>query len=307
MAAEDIYNVFLLMENDVCCVARYVVHQLDFATDEEASDYLRSHVESDFAASIEFPLSRSFTRSEYYAQIRIGWGMSVYEDLLAALGASEAPLCVTTLVLDGQIKVNYSAVHGDPDIYLNPTVIGDAKMDDWLLKYTNERGIDLPRLIHDDYFVAIKLTFQSRLFVSAMKLLMSCLDSISYIEYGDDGSVTFSKWLDEYADLSGLGVTSAELWEMRNGLLHMTNLHSRQVRKQNVRRISFQIGGTASEVDEIFYFVFQDLINVYADALGRWLESYNVNREKFAKFVERYDETISDSRFMSRPNGDVVA
>jgi hypothetical protein len=76
----------------------------------------------------------------------------------------------------------------------------------------------------------------------------------------------------------------------------MTNLHSRQVRDQKIRRISFRIGGQRGEADGIYYFVFSDLINVYGKAIGRWLESYNSDRQKLAKFVERYDETISDSR-----------
>ncbi len=39
----------------------------------------------------------------------------------------------------------------------------------------------------------------------------------------------FSKWLAAYADLTPLGVTAKELWEFRNGLLHMINLSSRAV------------------------------------------------------------------------------
>lgn len=128
-----------------------------------------------------------------------------------------------------------------------------------------------------------------------MKLLLSCLDSISYIEYGDKGT-PFVRWLDDFADLSRLRVTSVELWELRNGLLHMTNLHSRRVRNQSIRRISFRVGGQPGESDGIFYFVFSDLIDAYGKAIGRWLESYNADRAKFAKFVERYDQTISDSR-----------
>jgi hypothetical protein len=174
-------------------------------------------------------------------------------------------------------------------------------MDDWLLKYVDGNQIDLSQLIHDDYFKAIKLTFNAGLYVSAMKLLLSCVDSISYIEYGDERG-SFVRWLREYGDLSPLGITEEELWELRNGLLHMTNLHSRQVRSQRIRRVSFRVGGHAEQVDDIYYFPFPDLLNAYAQALGRWLKSYNDHREKFVKFVERYDETVSDSRFAIAPS-----
>lgn len=301
---EDIYNIYLVMEDDVCRMARYVVHSLVVETDDEAVAFLTERVESDLAAAVAFPLSREFTRQEYYSRIRLGEGMALYEELFAALDASPSPLCVTTLVVDGQVRVNHSSHHDDPNIYLNPKVMGDTRMDDWLLKYTKGSSIDLSLLIHDDYFVAIKLTYNARLYVSAMKLLMSSLDSISYIEFGDSRSPSFTAWLDAYADLSRLGVTAEELWELRNGLLHMTNLHSRRVRNQKVRRISFRVGGSPELVDDIFYFVFSDLIDAYAKALGRWLESYNVDREKFVKFVERYDETISDSRLAITPAAD---
>lgn len=64
---------------------------------------------------------------------------------------------------------------------------------------------------------SLKLTFNAGLYVSALKLLVSCIDSLAYIEYGDDrNSTPFIKWLDTYADLTPLGITSTELWELRN-------------------------------------------------------------------------------------------
>jgi hypothetical protein len=163
-----------------------------------------------------------------------------------------------------------------------------------------ERGIELSQLIHDDYFLAIKLIFNAGLYVSAMKLLVSCIDSLAYIEYGNDRKcVPFIKWLDTYAELNPLGITAAELWELRNGILHMTNIHSAKVRDNKVRRISFRVGGPrdySKHEEDVYFFDFYGLIQIFAEAQGRWIESYNDDRDKFAKFVERYDETISDSR-----------
>jgi hypothetical protein len=133
-----------------------------------------------------------------------------------------------------------------------------------------------------------------------MKLFVSCVDSLAYIEYGDQQEKPFVRWLNEYANLSSLKITAEELWELRNGILHMTNINSKKVRQSKIRRISFRVGGPAgySEdgADGIFYFDFLGLIQEFAQALGRWIETYNHNREKFIKFIERYDETISDSR-----------
>ncbi len=180
-------------------------------------------------------------------------------------------------------------------------------MDDWLVKYTRDDAIDLPSLINDDYFLAIKLTFNAKLYVSAMKLLVSCIDSVAYIEYGDEaGSNVFTKWLNSYADLAPLGITAAELWELRNGLLHMTNLNSKKVLTNKERRISFRVGGDAgfsSNEVGVYYFDFSQLILAFSKALGKWIETYNFDREKFPKFVERYDQTISDSRLAISPHG----
>jgi hypothetical protein len=97
-------------------------------------------------------------------------------------------------------------------------------------------------------------------------------------------------------------VTPEELWELRNGVLHMTNLSSRQVTRKRVRRISIHIGSEGeTDSDGTYYFNFFALIQAFAAALQRWFASYNIEREKLAAFVERYDETISDSRFLWRP------
>lgn len=297
---EDIYNIFLIFESGSCQSVKYIIHQHIFDDDDAAVRFLREQVEEDFKLANSFPLGDSFTLSEYYSHIRAGHGLVLYDSLFIALNAGHTPLCVTTLVDNGKIKITDSSHHDDPNIYLTEKALEGRKMDDWLLKYTTEKGLDLPRLVHDDYFLAIKMTFNAKHYVSAMKLLLSCIDSISYIEYGDVRRTPFVDWLNTYADLTPLGITADELWEMRNGMLHMTNLHSRKVRNNQVRRISFRIGGTGgSEVDGIYYFQFHGLIQAYGAALGQWFDSYNKDHSKFVKFIERYDETISDSRFVS--------
>ncbi|AOO85193.1 hypothetical protein BHK69_31150 (plasmid) [Bosea vaviloviae] len=169
-------------------------------------------------------------------------------------------------------------------------------MDDWLTKYRKGSSLDLPQLIHDDYYEAIKLTYNAGKLVSSMKLLLSCIDSLAYVEYGDDGN-PFIAWLDMFADLPSLGITPQELWELRNGLVHMTNLSSKKVRTNKVRQISFRVGADGSYGrDGIYFFDFQKLIDVCSVAINGWIASYNAEPSKFAKFIERYDQTISDSR-----------
>jgi len=138
------------------------------------------------------------------------------------------------------------------------------------------------------------------------KLLMSLLDTVAFVDLGDSRN-NFVIWLQKYADLTPVGITAEELWEFRNGLLHMTNLHSRAVLAGKIARLIFFVGNITppSPPSGEKYFNLRDLIDAVAKALSTWFESYNNDRNKLAFFVSRYDLTISDSRmaFFSIENG----
>lgn len=299
--SERICNIFLFFKNDTCSSVGYKVHDHS-GNDEEGIEFLRGRIREDLTDAVMMNLAKPFTRAEYNAKCRLGEGHYLYDVIFAEVGATAAPLFVSTPVRNGELFFNYSSDPFALDINdISANLGASGVMDDWLVKYTDEKGINISQLIHDDYFLAIKLTFNAGLYVSAMKLLVSCIDSLAYIEYGDDrNSTPFIKWLDAYADLTPLGITSIELWELRNGILHMTNIHSKKVRDNRVRRTTFRVGDPPDyprkEADGVYDFDFYCLIQAFAKAQERWLETYNLDREKFAKFVERYDETISDSR-----------
>jgi len=293
---EDVYSIFLMLSGNLCSEMRYKVHSVDMST-SKALKFMRGRAPKDLRDSRVFKLAKPFTQAEYYSQCRVGTHMDLFEPLFKKLAAGPQPLMCVTMVQDGVIKVSASISLDDTNLYLRPEFLDGYKMDDWLAKYRKGSGIDIPQLINDDFYEAIRLTFNAGKLVSSMKLLLSCLDSLAYVEYGDDKQNPFVAWLDEYADIASLGITSAELWELRNGLLHMTNLNSKKVRTNKVRQISFRVGADGDfGRDGIYFFDFKKLIDVCAVAINRWIASYNVDRSKFAKFVERYDMTISDSR-----------
>ncbi len=257
---EDIYNVFLFFKNEICSSVGYRVHPHS-GSDEEGLAFLQQALSEDFERAIILELTKPFTLDEYHANARLGQGHALFDEMFVAMNASAAPLFISTPVVNGKISIDYSSEHSFIDINAANAKMGiEGIMDDWLVKYTDEKGIRLSELIHDDYFLAIKLTFNAGLAVSAMKLLVSCIDSLAYIEYGNK-SGCFVAWLDAYCDLKPLGITAEELWELRNGILHMTNLNSKKVAKNHVRRISFRIGGPPdyprNKADGIFYFDFQ--------------------------------------------------
>lgn len=298
--AERIYNIYIFYENDVCSTVGYTVHD-HYGSDDEGTDFLKARVYADLKVAVRLSLKKPFTRDEYNAWARLGESHYLIDEVFSTIGASMAPLFVSTPVKDGEIFFNHSNEHHEISDIRKIGISLDAQsvMSDWLIKYKNEGGINLSQLIHDDYFLAIKLTFNAKLYVSAMKLLASCIDSLAYIEYGDQQG-SFVEWLNTYADLAPLGITATELWEFRNGILHMTNVHSKKVRQNKVRRISLRVGGPSGypreDINGCYYFDFYGLIKTFAAAQAKWIDSYNHNRDKFAKFIERYDETISDSR-----------
>src|SRR5258708_24541244 len=175
----------------------------------------------------------------------------------------------------------------------------DGEIVDYLQKYTTERGFDGPQLLHDDHFKAIKVLVNAGHYVSAGKLLVSFIDTVAFIEFGDSQG-NFSRWLDTYVDLTRLGITSQELWEFRNGLLHMTSLDSRAVRNGKVARLIQYVGdvpesarpNTATQK----YFNLKNLIIAMATGLPRWFDTYNHQPDKRIDFVMRYDLTVSDAR-----------
>ena len=298
---EAIYNIYLYFDpDDRCDRVGYAAHDLE-EDDDLDRQLLQKNVKADLQRAIKVKLTKPFTRQEYNTSCRIGNERALYDEALVKAGAGQTPLVLVSPVVKGKVTYNYSSQIGDFDIGEAAAAAGEhGQMVDWFGKYFTESGLRFTDLIHDDYFAAIRLTYQKGLFVSSMKLLLSCIDSLSYVEYGDlRDPPSFVRWLKAYADLQPLGITPEELWELRNGLLHMTNLNSTNVRKNSVRRISFRVGQSGTVLPDsgsIYFFEFRALIDAVGQAIGQWANSYTVDREKINKFVERYDETVSDGR-----------
>ncbi len=163
-------------------------------------------------------------------------------------------------------------------------------MVDYLERYISDGQFDIPRLINDDYFLAIKELFNAGHFVSCAKLLMSFIDTIAYIDAGDilDGFIP------------SLGITAKELWEFRNSLLHMTNLNSRAVASGKTAPLILYVGNPTRPLPArpsgARYFSLMGLIEATALAVSKWIETYSHSSEKRVELVTRYDLTISDSR-----------
>ncbi len=116
---EDIYNMFLIFEDGICKSLKYITHRHTFDDDDAAVRFLRERVNDDFKLAKAFSLSNAFTLPEYYSHIRAGQSLFLYDSLFIAVNAGPTPLCVTTLVENGEIRITDSSYHGDPNIYLS--------------------------------------------------------------------------------------------------------------------------------------------------------------------------------------------
>jgi hypothetical protein len=198
--------------------------------------------------------------------------------------------------------VRIDAVSELPD---SPRTLGGINMDrfaipDYVVAYTSDEGFDLGRLLNDDYLRAVKLLVRERYFVSATKLLMSFIDTVAFLHEGDTQG-NFQRWLNTFVDLAKVDVTSDELWEFRNSLIHMTNVDSRKVITGKVRRLSFFVGampsGFSPQTYELKSFDLNRLIHAVIDGVEKWVANLNQETARFAELIERYDRVLSDVRY----------
>ena len=80
-------------------------------------------------------------------------------------------------------------------------------LEDYIVKYCDGQAYDFSKLLNDDFFQPVRILFNEKHFVSATKLLVIAIDSVSYVEYGDIPENAFIKWLNEYSDIKSLGIT----------------------------------------------------------------------------------------------------
>lgn len=277
--------------------------------DYEKISFLKSRVEFDYNESQRFKIPNKYLHDgasklpykRFIAMQRQGVHLDLFEEIFNHFDSPSDPLLIITPIIDGKPKydiiTDMAPLQGD-NIPKEMKSVG-IEMEDYLKKYTTDEGFDLPNLLNDDYFLSIKLLFNHGFYVSCCKLLLSFIDTVAFLAYGDKKSI-FIKWLDQYSDLKTIGFTSSELWELRNSLLHMTNLDSRKVITGKVKRLMFYVGTLPDDIPresgELKYFNLKDLIDHIPSALEKWTKHLNSNPKDLVALIERYDLIVSDDR-----------
>ena len=259
------------------------------------NEMLRERAETDFALPRRHTLSRRMSSGALYGTMRREpWALEQVGNIIA----SGVRYCITPVV------------NGQPRADQTLETLNGYAVDDYLAAFRTDNGfIDLISLIDGDFVEPIRCLFKAQLYVAAVKLTMSMVDTLGFIEFGPQKGV-FQQWLNTYADLSGLNVSAEELWELRNSLVHMTNLASRNVESGRVEGLTFVITGADVETPErlggIKVLHLTRLLSVtLPHAIGQWVRTYYGDTSKRNLFVHRYDTIVSESRikaFAARAN-----
>ena len=289
---EQIVNIFVFGDGTNVQAVGWRLYE-KAGTYDELVAFLQSKAQHDHRIAARKDLETPISWPEFRAMDRVN---PIPSALLGAGIISENVVYCVTSIVNGQVRVDDTVIAEE----------GGREVPDYLSLYLTEEGLDFPRLIHDDHFEAIHLLWNNHKYVSCMKLVFSAINTFGFIEYGPDGGNCFTKWLDEYCDLGPVGATSSELWELRNSLIHMTNLESRRVRSGETHRllprITHQDRDVVPFVDGMkVLHVARFVIDVLPRGIEKWLYSYNRHRAKFAEFVERYDTVVSEARLWHRP------
>ena len=296
---EKIFNFFIYFESGVAREIGVRFHKRS-GTDIEKTDFLRENVAADYERARRFDLPQAYTVNQWRAQLRIDGALSILDPILTKLNAPKRSYihCLTP-IKDGtpfwDQTIGPGAFRG-----AEVTDFGrEGQMSDYLVDYSEGSCFYLDRLIFDDFFSAINILLDNKHYVSASKLLMSCIDTLAFVEFGDVRN-NFTDWLDLYCDLKGVGVTAGELWEYRNAVLHMTSLDSRRVLRGDAARIAPYVAIRGSQPPQnegdAKPFNLLELIDATSAGIQRWGMSYNASPEKVVDFINRYDMTISDKR-----------
>ena len=286
---ERLINIFAYGDESHVHAIGWRVYERE-GTYDELIQFLRSKAVSDHRIAARSQLQESVERSDFDSMNRLD--ATVHTLISDGIMSENDIYCITHIFNDG---VRYDEI---------VDAIKASRVPDYLDIYLTEHGLDFPSLLNDDYFEAIQLLWNNKKYISCLKLVFSMIDTIGFVEYGPCNDC-FSRWLDEYCDLQSIRLTSSELWELRNSMIHMTNLESRKVRSGKTAQLLPRITHPDRELPEYFdgmkvFHVSRFLLVVLRGGLENWLTSYNRDRSKFSKFIHRYDTIASEARLSYR-------
>ena len=287
---ENAVNIFAYSDGNSVHSLGYCRYVLD-GTYEEVTANLQARVARDHQIADPIELGNQPTLVEFNSLIRLGF----IGQLFTQMG----------IIPEDAVYVLTHIINGIPVVHEIADDLAEHPIPDYLRMYWTSSGLDLTQLIADDYLSAVELLWDNGKYISALKLLLSVIDTLGFVEFGPTDNC-FLAWLDEYCDMVHAGVTSLELWELRNSLLHMTNLDSKRVRKGFVERLKPVIINSQVDVPSHSggyknFHLTRFTATVLPQGIDKWIRSYNEQPAKLLQFIQRYDTIVSEARLSALP------
>ena len=287
--AENIVNIFAYGDETHVHSIGWRTYMRD-GSDEELLTFLRTKVSGDHETAMRQDIREPIKWEDFNSMNRL---KATINTLTSNGIMSENDMYCITPIVNGMVKIDGIDDEFSPD-----------QVPDYLTIYLTDDGFDFPNLIHDDYFRAIRMLWNEKKYISCLKLMFSAIDTFGFIEHGPHRNC-FIRWLDDFCDLESIGVTSTELWELRNSMLHMTNLLSHKVRDGSIEQLMPTITSPENEVNPHLdgikrFHTSRFLLEVLPKGIEKWFESYNQNRGKIIQFISRYDTIVSEARMSKR-------
>ena len=166
---EQIINIFFFGDERLARYIGYRRYQRE-GTPEDLVRFLKERVDADYTNVTQHLLAETVDWAEVPSIVRSG-DVWVLLDRCGVNAGYDEVYCVTYIV-NGQPKFDEILDEFAPDAF-----------PDYLRIYFTDEGFDFIKLINDDFFDSIKLLWNNRKFISALKLMLSTVDTIGFIEY----------------------------------------------------------------------------------------------------------------------------
>lgn len=295
-------NLYYFSTNELITHVAYVLYEHE-GNEQEQSEFLIAKVGTDLVNATYGDIPEEFkdkqngiSLAKITAMMRTDNLTYIFSNVLRPLDIGPECLHLITPISDGKIMNQHRIEHEPLRQHHIDKFQGYnfSNSNDYLSKYFSDNTFKISQLLMDDHFTPIHYLFNNKHYLSCIKLLFSFIDTIAWIDIGEHHN--FKKWVNNYADISALEISVDELWELRNSLIHMSNLDSQKVKQGSIRRISFSIQAKNSfkttTIGDTTYFNLVDFLFAVQEAMNNWLKTYEDDQLKIITFVERYDRII---------------
>ncbi|MBF0430520.1 MAG: hypothetical protein HQK83_04535 [Fibrobacteria bacterium] len=160
----------------------------------------------------------------------------------------------------------------------------------------NDFGKELYKALFAGSFDCLKSGFH----VSSIKLFLIGIDSVYFI---DSGKSNLGNWLKKYAKgmPDKIEITSQELVEHRNSLIHYGGLDSKGVKAKRICRlipvlkpaVKFPGIKKIRGIKTKFYYV-DELFVCLSEAIDSYIDDVNGNKNKKTQFIKNMKKVIYD-------------